>query len=58
MVLKNRELEESLRIALQTLKRLEEIVQAQGLGKEEEEDLAIGEEGGPDITLKRKLEVP
>ena len=48
----------SLGIALQAIKRLEEIVQARGLSTEEEEDLSIGEDGGPDITVTKKLEIP
>ena len=87
---KNRQLEESLGIALQAIKRLEAIMQAKKLGKareeqrkpvleegkkvnffpkgkpqqgvveeteEEEEYLAIGEDGRPYITLRKKQEI-
>ena len=54
--LKNRELEKSLGIALQAIKRLEEIVQTGRLGAEEEEYLAIGGDGRPYIAVRKKQE--
>ena len=47
--LKNKELEKALGIALQATKRLEEMMQAEGLGKEEEEQgETVLEEGKKD----------